>query len=243
MKACTASQALSTQGTLSAKNSTISMKPLTISTSGCCSSARPGGRGIQPSTPIMPTRNPTAYNRKPLAQPSAAASASRLGMSSFAVAVAAASPTARAVPPSTCSPSVWSHCTMLNQRVSMAVKQRSAQPVGLALVQERLHPFLAFVARADVGNALHGGGDEARVDLPLCHIHHQLLAHAHSVGAGAGQGLEQFVHFGVELVSAHDLEHKANAQGFGRAKTLGREEVPVRSACAHGTDHIRADGG
>ena len=57
-----------------------------------------------------------------LAQPNAAARAIRLGMSSWAVAVAAASPTARAVPPSTCSPSVWSHCTMLNQRVSMACR-------------------------------------------------------------------------------------------------------------------------
>ena len=96
MKACTASQALSSQGTLSAKNSTSSMKPLTISTSGCCSTARPGGSGIQPSTPIMPTRNTTAYNRKPLAQPSAAASANRLGMSSCAVARAAPSATLRA---------------------------------------------------------------------------------------------------------------------------------------------------
>src|SRR3990167_6413820 len=170
MKACTASQALSTQGTLSAKNSTVSMKPLTISTSGCCSIARPGGMGTQPSTPIMPTRNTTAYNRKPLAQPSAAASASRLGMSSFAVAVAAASPTARAVPPSTCSPSVWSHCTMLNQRVSMACLYRSAQPGGFAFVQERLHAFLALVAGTDVGNALHRGGDEARADLPPPHL-------------------------------------------------------------------------
>ncbi len=84
--------------------------------------ARPGGNGIQPSTPIMPTRNTTAYNRKPLAQPSAAASASRLGMSSCAVARAAPSATLRAAPASTCSPTVWSHWTMASQSWSMVVQ-------------------------------------------------------------------------------------------------------------------------
>ena len=60
MKVCTASQTLSIQGTLSAKNSTASMRPLAPSTSGCDSSARLPGRSIQPIRPASPHRNSTA---------------------------------------------------------------------------------------------------------------------------------------------------------------------------------------
>jgi hypothetical protein len=78
---CIRSQSESTPGILSAKNSTHSSTPLAISRAGCCKTARPGGSAIQPACPAAPTRNTTAYRRKPLAQPSAAASASRLGRS------------------------------------------------------------------------------------------------------------------------------------------------------------------
>ena len=76
--------------------------------------------GSQPAHPIMPIRNITAYSRKPLAQPSAAARAIRAGMSSALVAWRAPSATACAAPASTCRPSVCSHCTKESQSESMA---------------------------------------------------------------------------------------------------------------------------
>ena len=109
------SHRLSSQGTLSAKNSTNSINPLAMSTAGCCSTDSPEGSAIQPAAPARPVRNTTAYRRSPLAQPSAAASASRLGMSIVAVTRAAPSATPRAVSGSTCSPTVCSHCTMEGQ--------------------------------------------------------------------------------------------------------------------------------
>ena len=58
--------------------------------------SKPGGSAIAPKAPATPTRNTTAYSRKPLAQPSAAASASRLGrLSSLAAAL---------TPAPTCAP-------------------------------------------------------------------------------------------------------------------------------------------
>ena len=71
----------STPGILSAKNSVNSRPPLAISMTGCSSTCRPPGRSIQPRAPSAPTTNTTRYSRKPLAQPSAAARASRLAMS------------------------------------------------------------------------------------------------------------------------------------------------------------------
>ena len=146
-----------------AKNSTSSMKPLTISTSGCCSMARPGGNGIQPSTPSCRPGTPrrTAETRwpSPARPPRPKAGACQSGC---AVAVAAASPTARGMAIHMQPQRVEPPRTMLNQRGVHGVvgADRSAQPGGLALVEERLHAFLAFVAGTDVGNALHGGGDQ-----------------------------------------------------------------------------------
>ena len=44
----TVSHTESTNGILSAKNSTKHMKPLAASTAGCCSTFKPCGRSIQP---------------------------------------------------------------------------------------------------------------------------------------------------------------------------------------------------
>ena len=79
----TRSQIESTQGILSAKNSMKSMKPAAPSSMGCCSTCRPGGSGSQPSQPARPVRNTTRYRRRPLDQPSAAASASSSGVPSW----------------------------------------------------------------------------------------------------------------------------------------------------------------
>ena len=86
MTLCTASHRLSSHGILSAKNSMNIMKPLAASTAGCRSRCRPAGSAIQSAAPMAPTRNTTAYKRTPLAQPSAAASASSCGMSMRAAA-------------------------------------------------------------------------------------------------------------------------------------------------------------
>jgi hypothetical protein len=59
MKVCTASQTLSIQGTLSAKNSTASMKPLAPSTSGFESTANLSGSSTHPIQPARPQRNST----------------------------------------------------------------------------------------------------------------------------------------------------------------------------------------
>ena len=75
MNVCTVSQMLSTHGILSAKNSTMTMKPDAASTSGCDSRCSPSGIATQPARSTMPTMNSTRYSRMPLAHPSAAASA------------------------------------------------------------------------------------------------------------------------------------------------------------------------
>ena len=84
---CTRSHRESMPGILSAKNSTNSIKPLAVSISGCCNTVRPPGSSTQPRRPAMPVRNTTAYRRRPLAQPSAAAIASSWGVSSGGITI------------------------------------------------------------------------------------------------------------------------------------------------------------
>ena len=60
MKLCTASHMLSSQGSLSAPNSTSVIKPLAASTTGCCSTSRWPGSSTQPRAPANPTAKITA---------------------------------------------------------------------------------------------------------------------------------------------------------------------------------------
>jgi hypothetical protein len=70
------------------------------------------------------------------------------------------------------------------------------EPGRLALLQEGLHALAAFVARADVGDALDGLRDQRVVDLTARHVGDELLARAHRIG---------FVH---EVVGAEGLDAK-----------------------------------
>src|SRR5882672_16368 len=60
-----------------------SISPLAPSMAGCCKTLRPAGSSTHPITPARPVRNTTAYKRRPLAQPSAAAMESSCGVSRF----------------------------------------------------------------------------------------------------------------------------------------------------------------
>ena len=51
------------------------------------------------------------------------------------------------------------------------------------------------------------------------------------------------VHRCIERVGVHHLVHKTDAVRLGRAEALGRQKIAVRRPCAHGADHIGADGG
>ena len=104
----------------------------------------------------------------------------------------------------------------------MAYSGESAgEPGRLALLQESLHTLAAFVARADVGNALHRLGDERIVDLAAVDVGDQLLAGANRGGAGAGERLHEFVHLGIERVGTRNhLMHEADAVRLGGAEAL-----------------------
>ena len=83
---CTTSHNESRPGTLSAKNSTATMKPLPASTTGCASKRKPSGSSTQPRYPAMPVNSTTRYKRIPLAQPKAPASAISCAVSSVCIA-------------------------------------------------------------------------------------------------------------------------------------------------------------
>ena len=194
------------QGILSAKNSTNSMKPLTASTSGCCNTCSPAGSGSQPPAPDH------AHQKHHRVQaesrwPSPRRRPAPAGWACRAFAVTSAMPPAH-VARGACI-HVQTHGVQPLQRcaaraVSMVrcltrSRIRPTTRPACASCRKDCTPSLALVAGADVGNALHRGGDQRRVDLALGHVLHQLFAGAHGVGAGAGQRLEQLVHLGVQL--------------------------------------------
>ena len=142
---------------------------------GAAAPASPRATESSPPAPWNRRGRPPRRGGKPLAQPSAAASASRLVMSSWL----AAALTPSATWPPICAPAsaaccpAWapkplSHSTKLFQIASMPCPPEGKgpdyprQPGGFALLQKRRHTLAAFVTRADVGKCLPPSRRSAR---------------------------------------------------------------------------------
>ena len=153
--------------------------------------ARAAGRSSPGSRPA-PVRNTAAYRRRPLAQPSAAASASSCGVS-----------------------------TRLRERVH---GQLSSAARRLALLQEGLHAFAAFVAGADVGDALARSRRISAVVISLAAPRPAPAACRPSPPPGrlAPAPARCSATLRVERVGRHHLVHEADAQRLGRARSARR---------------------
>src|ERR1035437_3716943 len=64
----------------------------------------------------------------------------------------------------------------------------SGKPIGFALLQKRLHAFLALGAGTNAGNAFDGAGNQGSIDVLVGDILQQRFATTYGVGAGADQG-------------------------------------------------------
>ena len=214
MNVWTASHSVSTPGILSAKNSTTNMNPDAVSTHGCASTARPPGSSIQPRKPSPPTMNSTAYSRMPLAQPSAAASASQLPDVERA----------SGDPPIAVTP-----CSLAQPRRRGAAARNAATPSR------------AFRRRAHAGDALDGVGDHRVVDAAAPRPRGS-APWPPPAPAGPRPAARRAARRRARRGRRRDdVVHEADAQRLGGGEALGGQEVAPRLPRADRRDHVGAD--
>src|SRR5439155_16219546 len=107
-----------------------------------------------------------------------------------------------------------------------------SKPRRPALLKERLHAFLAFVAGTHVGDAAR------RVFAPRCgqrltgNVLYQRLARAQGHRPVADHRRDDLVDLGVDLVERTDRMDEAERLRLHRAEALGGHEVTPRSLLA-----------
>src|SRR3954467_13200870 len=79
------------------------------------------------------------------------------------------------------------------------LENTSARPGGLALLEERSDPFLAFRRDADLGNALRGLRDERVVDRMIGDRLYELLDARERLCAAGDEMLEQRIDRRIEI--------------------------------------------
>src|SRR5438105_938066 len=96
------------------------------------------------------------------------------------------------------APASASNCGVSIAWPNESISSARQQPVRLALAQERLDAFAAFVARADLGDVLDRALDQSVVDLLARDVLHQRLAGLDGRRAAGDERLRDVAHLRVE---------------------------------------------
>src|SRR5687768_124610 len=158
--------------------------------------------------------NSTAYNRTPLAHPSAPASAISCQVSNGTDVMA---------------------CSLL-------LAQRFGHPFGRAARQERRDSLASLIRRADRGDALGGVGNHALVDRTMRNRANQRLDGLLCMRSRDEQPPEQLVDARIEALDGrNDVVHESDAIGLRRIELLGGYHVTARMPRADRFDDIGSD--
>ena len=121
-------------------------------------------------------------------------------------------------------------------------RRGQGHPIGLALLQERPHPLLAFGGDAQLGDALDGVALHVLHPAPG-HLADQRLGLADRARARLEQLVHMAVHHRVEVLLGHRRADQADLLRAHGLEALAGEEQLARRRLADLGDHVRRDHG